>query len=83
MKGDGAAFFSSLARALLPFGVELFFLIWCGESGSAPEAGGNLSLAFQTGFVVCPVVATARAPLFHHDGLLEHHPVYRLEGLWF
>jgi len=83
MKGDGVAVFSSLAGTLLHSGVELFFRVWRGESRSTPEASGNLSLAFQAGLVLCPVVATARASLCHHDGLLEHHPVYRLEGLWF
>ena len=83
MKGDGIAFFSFLAGALFPSGLGLSFSVGRGESGSTPEAGGDLSLAIQAGFVLCPVVATAGASVCHHDGLLQHRAVYRMEGFWF
>ena len=79
-KRDGA--FSEI-KALLLLGCGLHLHDpCCRHSRATSEAGGDLPLVGGPKFGLFPIVATSGPSLCHHDGLLQHDPIHRLESLW-
>ncbi len=74
--------FSLFVYGLGSAGLDIFVSPWNGNGRTAPEVGRNLSLAFEAGFVLRPVVETPRASVYHHDGLFEYGTFYCVESFW-